>query len=151
MYLDELMGSVRLFILAACRKYGISQEAGHAFFQTLQAEVVKAAKKEIPEVAALIWDSTLTLQLGTEKIEFCCLLNRALMQCDLELLPTCSLVVRGINSLFIPPPERFFPPNGIAHRGSGLPRVHHPFFTLGKKFRVPMILSADLNEDTAYE
>jgi hypothetical protein len=150
-YLDELMSSVRVFILAACRKYGASQEAGHAFFEALQAGVFKARVDcKIHEAASLLWNSQQRLQLGNGGIEFCCLLNRALMQCDLDLLPTYSLVVRGINSLFIPPSERFYPPDGMAHRGSTLPRVHLPFFTAGKKFRVPMILSADVKEDTAY-
>lgn len=127
------------------------RKLGTLFFEALQAEVFKARVDcKIHEAAALLWNSQQRLLLGTGGIEFCCLLNRALMQCDLDLLPTCSLVVRGINSLFVPLSERFYPPDGMAHRGSTLPRVHLPFFTAGKKFRVPMILSADVKEETAY-
>jgi hypothetical protein len=38
----------------------------------------------------------------------------------------------------------------MSHRGGGLPLAHLPFFTEGKKFRVPMYLATSFDEDVAY-
>ena len=43
-----------------------------------------------------------------------------------------------------------YPPGGMSHRGGGLPLAHLPFFTEGKKFRVPMFLATSFDEDVAY-
>ena len=34
--------------------------------------------------------------------------------------------------------------------GGGLPAAHAPFFSVGKKFRVPMYLATSFDEDVAY-
>jgi hypothetical protein len=63
-------------------------------------------------------------------------------------------VVRGINLLCVTrrdPSKLRFPPGGKSHRGGGLPAAHAPFFSVGKKFRVPMYLATSFDEDVAYK
>ena len=154
---DQLMSSLRLTIFAACRKYGASEEAAAAFFKGLQAEAFKHKEElleNIAESAALIWTSAVKLRLAPgHTIEFCSLLNRILRDGDPDLLQPSCCVVRGINLLCVTrsePSKMRYPPGGMSHRGGGMPLTHLPFFTEGKKFRVPMYLATSFDEDVAY-
>ena len=46
--------------------------------------------------------------------------------------------------------DQKFPPAAITHRGGALPLQHLPFFTKGKKYRVPMFLATSFDIKTAY-
>lgn len=154
---DQLLGNLRLTIFAAARKYGASEKAAGAFFKELQQEAFRHKEELLENIAAsagLIWTSARQLRLSSGKcIEFCSLLNRILREGDPELLPAGCGLVRGINLLCVTRREQSklrYPRNGVSHRGGALPLVHVPFFTAGKKFRVPMFLATSFSEDVAY-
>ena len=46
--------------------------------------------------------------------------------------------------------DQKFPPAAITHRGGALPLQHLPFFTDGKKYRIPMFLATSFDINTAY-
>ena len=46
--------------------------------------------------------------------------------------------------------DQKFPPAAITHRGGALPLQHLPFFTEGKKYRIPMFLATSFDINTAY-
>ena len=78
---------------------------------------------------------------------------RILRERDPDLLTPACGVVRGINLLCVTrrePSKLRYPPGGKSHRGGGLPLLHAPFFTVGKKFRVPMYLATSFDEEVAY-
>ena len=145
-YCDQLLGSLRQTIFAACCKYGASNEAARDFLKRLQLEAFRNKEELVSSnmavSAALVWTSAEVLRLGPGKtVEFCSLLNRILRERDPDLLTPACGVVRGINLLCVTrrePSKLRYPPGGKSHRGGGLPLLHAPFFTVGKKFRVPM-------------
>lgn len=151
-YAFQLMSYVHIFILAACRKYGASEDATLTFFKKLQAEVFKQGDMPLQELAARLWFSCTKLQVAPDRsIEFCSLVNRMLRERDPELLPSGCSVVRGINLLFRENQDpNAYPPSSQLHRGGALPLHHLPFFTAGKMFRVPMYLSTTFNEAEAF-
>jgi hypothetical protein len=156
-FCDQLLGSLRQTIFAACRKYGASEDAARDFLKRLQLQAFSHKHElasNMAESAALIWTSAEVLRLGPGKsVEFCSLLNRILREHDAELLaPACS-VVRCINLLCVSrrdPSKLKYPPGGKSHRGGGLPAAHMSFFTEGKKYRVPMFMATSFDEEVAY-
>ena len=157
-YCDQLLGSLRQTIFAACRKYGASDEAARDFLKRLQLEAFRNKEELVSSnmavSAALVWTSAEVLRLGPGKtVEFCSLLNRILRERDPDLLTPACGVVRGINLLCVTrrePSKLRYPPGGKSHRGGGLPLLHAPFFTVGKKFRAPMYLASSFDEEVAY-
>ena len=148
---------LRQTIFAACRKYGASEEAARDFLKRLQLQTFihrEELASNMAESAALIWTSAEKLRLGPgNTVEFCSLINRILRERDPDLLALACGVVRGINLLCVTrrdPSKLRFPPGGKSHRGGGLPAAHAPFFSVGKKFRVPMYLATSFDEDVAY-
>ena len=157
-FCDQLLGFLRQTIFAACRKYGASEEAARDFLKRLQLQTFSHKEElasNMAESAALIWTSAEKLRLGPgNTVEFCSLLNRILRERDPDLLALACGVVRGINLLCVTrrdPSKLRFPPGGKSHRGGGLPAAHAPFFSVGKKFRVPMYLATSFDEDVAYK
>jgi hypothetical protein len=148
----QLMTNVHNFIIAACRKYGASEQAARAYFNQLQAEVFQLKDMTLKTLALQLWVSISRLELAPGRhIEFCSLVNRMLRECDPELLPCGCSVVRGINLLFNQNDDpNAHPPGSKLHRGGALPLQHLPFFTAGKKFRVPMYYATTLHENTAH-
>jgi hypothetical protein len=156
-FCDQLLSSLRLTIFAACRKYGASEDAARDFLKRLQRQAFKHEEELASNMAvsaALIWTSAEQLRLGPGKTaEFCSLLNRILRERDGDLLAPACGVVRGINLLCVTRRDAAklrYPPGGRSHRGGGLPAAHLPFFTAGKKFRVPMYLATSFDEEVAY-
>jgi hypothetical protein len=157
-FCDQLLGFLRQTIFAAGRKYGASEEAARDFLKRLQLQTFSHKEElasNMAESAALIWTSAEKLRLGPgNTVEFCSLLNRILRERDPDLLALACGVVRGINLLCVTrrdPSKLRFPPGGKSHRGGGLPAAHAPFFSVGKKFRVPMYLATSFDEDVAYK
>jgi hypothetical protein len=156
-FCDQLLGSLRQTIFAACRKYGVSEDATRDFLKRLQMQSFSHKEEltsNMANSAALIWTSNELLRLCPGKtVEFCSLLNRILRERDPDLLAPACGVVRGINLLCVTrrdPSKLRYPPGGKSHRGGGLPLLHVPFFTAGKKFRVPMYLATSFDEEVAY-
>ena len=157
-FCDQLLGFLRQTIFAAGRKYGASEEAARDFLKRLQLQTFSHKEElasNMAESAALIWTSAEKLRLGPgNTVEFCSLINRILRERDPDLLALACGVVRGINLLCVTrrdPSKLRFPPGGKSHRGGGLPAAHAPFFSVGKKFRVPMYLATSFDEDVAYK
>jgi hypothetical protein len=147
----QLMASVHNFTIAACRKYGVSEQAARTFFDKLQAEVFQLKDMTLKSLAIRLWDSSVCVQLAPDKIEFSSLVNRMLRERDPELLPIGCSVVRGINLLFDKNDDpNVHLPSSKLHRGGTLPLQHLPFFTAGKRFRAPMFLSFSFDEGTAH-
>jgi hypothetical protein len=157
-YPDQLLAAVRETTFAFCRKFRVGEAEAVRYFKEMQAEAMEHKDElldSIAESAVLIWTSAkrLTLAPGTT-IEFCSLLNRILREHDPDLLPSACVVVRGINLLCVMRRDEsklLYPPGGESHRGGGLPLQHVPFFTTGKKFRVPMFLATSFNVDVAFK
>ena len=157
----ELFSGIHSFITLMCVRHKLPAAAGKDLFLRLQGESFENAKELLSEIqvaATRIWTSTQKLQGGgvdkALNVEFCSLLNRALRDDDADVMPHLVVIVRAINALCIVRRESAslkFPPNAVSHRGGALPQQHHHFFTVGKKYRVPMYLATSFNEDKAYE
>ena len=68
--------------------------------------------------------------------------------------PFLAVICRAINELLVsryiasaPAP---FPQGGLLHRGGGFPIEHQSFFSVGKMFRVSMVLASSFDEDMAF-
>jgi hypothetical protein len=157
----ELFSSMHSFITLMCVRHQQPAAAGKELFLRLQGESFENPKELLSEIqvaATRIWTSTQKLQgAGVDKalnVEFCSLVNRALRDDDAYVMPHLVVIVRAINALCIVRRESAsvkFPPNSESHRGGALPLQHHHFFTVGKKYRVPMYLASSFSEDKAYE
>jgi hypothetical protein len=157
----QLFSSIHSLIGDMCTLHKQPAAAGKELFVRLQGESFENPKELLSEIqvaASRIWTSTQKLQgAGVDKafnVEFCSLLNRALRDDDAQLMPHLVVIVRAINALCIVRRESAslkFPPNAVSHRGGALPHKHHHFFTVGKKYRVPMYLATSFSEDKAYE
>ena len=157
----QLFSSMHSLIGDMCTLHKQPAAAGKELFVRLQGESFENPKELLSEIqvaASRIWTSTQKLQgAGVDKafnVEFCSLLNRALRDDDAQLMPHLVVIVRAINALCIVRRESAsvkFPPNAVSHRGGALPQQHHHFFTVGKKYRVPMYLATSFDEDKAYE
>ena len=157
----QLFSSIHSFLALLCTRHGVPAAAGKDLFQRLQGEAFENPQELLSEIqvaATRIWTSTQKLQGGgVDKmfnVEFCSLLNRALREDAADLMPHLAVIVRAINALCIVRRDSKsfkFPPNAVSHRGAALPKQHHSFFTVGKKYRVPMYLATSFSEDKAYE
>ena len=160
-YQHQLFASMHSFLIQECSRHGAPPAAANDLFERLQKESFENAKELLSEIqvaATRIWTSTQKLQgAGVDKafnVEFCSLLNRALREDAAAAMPHTAVIVRAINALCIVRREDAslkFPPNAVSHRGGALPRQHHAFFAVGKKYRVPMYLATSFSEDKAYE
>jgi hypothetical protein len=160
-YQHQLFASMHSFLIQECSRHGVPPAAANDLFERLQKESFENAKELLSEIqvaATRIWTSTQKLQgAGVDKalnVEFCSLINRALREDAADVMPHTAVIVRAINALCIVRREDAslkFPPNAVSHRGGALPRQHHAFFTVGKKYRVPMYLATSFSEDKAYE
>ena len=157
----QLFSSMHSFLMVMCVHCKQPASAGKDLFLRLQGESFENPKELLSEIqvaATRIWTSTQKLQGGgvdkALNVEFCSLLNRALRDDDADVMPHLVVIVRAINALCIVRRESAslkFPPNAVSHRGGALPRQHHAFFAVGKKYRVPMYLATSFSEDKAYE
>jgi hypothetical protein len=157
----ELFAAIHGFLLAMCCHFGVPVAAAEDLFKRLQEESFENPQELLSQVqvaASRIWTSTQKLQgPGVDdllNVEFCSLLNRALRDDIANLMPHLVAITRAINALCIVRRDLKslkFPRDAISHRGSALPRQHHSFFTVGKKYRAPMYLATSFNEDKAYE
>jgi GrpB-like predicted nucleotidyltransferase (UPF0157 family) len=157
----ELFSSMHSFLAIFCHLYGAPASAAKSLFQRLQGEAFENPQELLSEIqvaASRIWTSTQKLQGTcldkTLNAEFCSLLNRALRDDIAELMPHVAVIVRAINALCIVRRDAKtlkFPPNSVSHRGGALPTEHQDFFTVGKKYRVPMYLATSFSEDKANE
>jgi hypothetical protein len=157
----ELFASIHCFIMGMCERHSVPPAAGKDLFHRLQGESFENPKELLSQVqvaATRIWTSTQKLQgAGVDKalsVEFCSLINRALRDDAVDVMPHLVVVVRAINALCIVRRESSslkFPPDDVSHRGGALPLQHHSFFTVDKKYRVPMYLATSFSEDKAYE
>ena len=157
----QLFSSIHSFLTLLCNLYGGPAAAAKSLFHRLQGESFENPKELLSQIqvaATRIWTSTQKLEgVGVDKAlnaEFCSLLNRALRDDAAELMPHLVVIVRAINALCIVRREEKslkFPPNSLSHRGGALPAQHHAFYSVGKKYRVPMYLATSFDEDKAYE
>ena len=157
----ELFAAMHGFLTAMCRRFSVPAAAAEDLFQRLQGESFENPQELLSQIqvaATRIWTSTQKLQGkgvdDTLNVEFCSLLNRALRDDIADVMPHLVVIVRAINALCIVRRESKslkFPPNAVSHRGGALPLQHRSFFTVGKKYRVPMYLATSFSEDKAYE
>jgi hypothetical protein len=157
----ELFSSMHAFIMGMCERHSVPAAAGKDLFHRLQGESFENPKELLSQVqvaATRIWTSTQKLQgAGVDKalhVEFCSLVNRALRDDAADVMPHLVVIVRAINALCIVRRESSslkFPPDDLSHRGGALPLQHHSFFTVDKKYRVPMYVATSFSEDKAYE
>ncbi len=160
-YQDQLFSSMRSFINVMCNHHSAPAAAAKDLFHRLQGESFENPLELLTQVqvaATRIWTSTQQLQgVGVDKalnVEFCSLINRALRDDTVDVMPHLVVVVRAINALCIVRRDEKslkFPPNAVSHRGGALPLQHHHFFAVGIKYRVPMYLATSFNEDKAYD
>ena len=157
----QLFASIHSFLTLACLRYSVPAAAANDLFHRLQGESFENPKELLSQIqvaATSIWTSTQKLQgAGVHKalnVEFCSLLNRALRDDAADVMQHLVVIVRAINALCIVRRDDGglkFPPNAVSHSGGALPRQHHDFFAVGKKYRVPMYVATSFSEDKAYE
>ncbi len=85
--------------------------------------------------------------------EFSYIINSLIRGDDSESAPHVAVMVRAINTLLVTRRGDIdvirFPPNGITHRGGGLPDQHKEFFQAGRKYRVPSFLATSFSPAVA--
>jgi hypothetical protein len=101
-----------------------------------------------------IWTSGQNLAQEPFRIEFCTILNRALISDALEAAPYVATVSKAINQLCVVRGVRDvvtlkYPPDGILWRGGQLPDKHRDFFRVGMKYRAPAFMSTSIDEKVA--
>jgi len=102
-------------------------------------------------VAVRLWTSAATLH-GRE---FCSILNQALREDAEDTIGHAATITHALNAFCVNrraggAPVRW-PSAHITYRGTALPRTHHGFFVVGKKYRAPMFLATSSSEDTAVD
>lgn len=154
-YQDELMGAVRKLLTKYAETHGMPKEEVSAYFERVQKNAIKAGKgemfssKSIPFIAVRLW--TTAERLGG-KIELCSIINRGIVADDAQLMENIAIFVRAINMhcvcRHIGKPVKW-PMTNMTHRGASMPREYQTFFTVGKKFRVPMFLATSADDEIA--
>jgi hypothetical protein len=157
----ELFAAIDGFITGMCRHFGVPVAAADDLFQRLQSESFENPQELLSQIqvaATRVWTSTQKLRgKGVDdalNVEFCSLINRALRDDIADVMPHLVVIVRAINALCIVRLESSslkFPDNAESHRGGALPKQHHAFFAVGKKYRVPMYLATSFDENKAYD
>ena len=89
------------------------------------------------------------------KLELCSIINAAIRSDLPSLTPHAAVVSHGLNTLCVvravPTEELSFPEGGRCFCGGGFDESHRPFFTKGKKYRVPGFLATSFSEAKADE
>merc|ERR1712000_665356 len=143
-----------------CTMHGQPLDAGVAFFTRLQKEAFKHPDEVLGEVEATaqrLWTSAIKLDGVPVKFkkEFCSILNEILRNdCDGKIMKYACRLTRAINGLLLmrrSGESVHFPEDGYTFRGGALPMEHFPFYSVGKKYRVPMFLATPFNRDKALE
>ena len=88
----------------------------------------------------------------THQKELCSVINVVIRNdADGELMSSVCVLVGAINQLVVMRRQGSsqFPEDGLTFRGGALPLEHFPFFSVGKKYRVPMYLATSFSRDVA--
>ncbi len=95
----------------------------------------------MPGACQRLWTSAVLLR-GRE---FCSILNEAIRVDDPKISANVVSIVRGINCLSVTRGLKSmdvqWPVDFKLYRGGGLPNQHQSFFSVGKRYRVPMYLA----------
>ena len=146
-YPHEILGAVHGVVQAYAGKHGISEAEVHDFFSRVQSNAVRAGGldevlNDVQYVAVRMW--TTAEQLCGR--ELCGLINEALRE-DSAVEHT-AVFCRALNAFCVKRRADGgvsqivrWPDSNEVVRGGGLPARHRAFFTVGKKYRVPMYLA----------
>ena len=82
------------------------------------------------------------------------ILNEALREDSAEVMEHVALITRTLNAQCVTRKVGShikWPKSNTTFRGSALPLMHRGFFTVGKKYRVPMFLATSSSDDVPFE
>ena len=140
--------SIDALVSAYCTRRSIGDTVRDVFLKDL-FNVTSTSTSELDKIrehALRIWTSDKRLQ----DRELCSILNEAIRNDDVELLPHAMVIVKALNQHLITRHQpRAVDDNMLLYRGAGLPDVHRSFFTVGKVFRVPMFMATSVNRKVA--
>jgi len=108
-------------------------------------------KDSIPFIAVRLW--TTGEKLGG-RVELCSILNQALREDEVDVMPHVAVIVRALNMQCVcrtVGQHIKWPSSNTCFRGSALPRCHQGFFSAGKMYRVPMYLATSADDEVAIE
>jgi hypothetical protein len=154
-YQHQVVGAVHGLVQAHAARHGVTAAAVHEFFRRVEQNAAHAGGlveffNEVQHVAVRMWTSAEQL----DGKELCWILNEALRE-D-EAVDHTAVISRALNAFCVrrqagggPSLQTRWPASNETVRGGGLPRRHRPFFTIGKRYRVPMFLATSGDRPTA--
>ena len=93
---------------------------------------------DIPSLIHSLWTSAAQLN----GLTFCRILNEAIRSDELEISSDVVSIVKGFVTLSVMSAGAGVLPSDLkVYRGGGLPDQYMPFFSVGKMYRTPMLLS----------
>eukprot|EP00667_Euglena_gracilis_P003638 EG_transcript_3648 len=141
---EELVGVLHDLLTRYAALRGIEMQRAELFFEDLKVSAVKELHSQVQLAAARLWTSPRTL----DKKELCFILNELLREDHGPLMPFVAGITRAINLLLVGLDRMSMTPSSnVVFRGGGLPDEHRPFFTTGRKYRVPMFTATSIDRD----
>jgi hypothetical protein len=136
--------------------------AGRAFVLVLQDEW--QLNDDADKASERVWTSLQKLPLvGTPGVgigrEFCSIFSQAIRDDRASVARACAIFARGLRTNLVVSRggiagnvrvSGMCPPGGVCWRGGGFNDLFKPFFTDGKKFRVPGFLATSLHEGVTH-
>ena len=159
----ELLASAHDLIADYAQRHHLPAADALSYFQTLQTRALEASAHGLsgaeavselltqPQLVVLrMYSSAETLSDGKE---FCSILNEAMREdCATHAVP----IARALNSYLHTRASRGggtastqWPEANRVFRGGALPARHHWFFSVGRRYRIPMFLSTSADRDVA--
>eukprot|EP00668_Euglena_longa_P006795 GGOE01008121.1.p1 GENE.GGOE01008121.1~~GGOE01008121.1.p1 ORF type:complete len:665 (-),score=190.78 GGOE01008121.1:284-2278(-) len=140
----ELLDVLQALLTQYAALRNIETERAALFFEDLKSSAVKELHSEVQLAAARLWTSPRTL----DKKELCFILNELLREDHGPLMPLVAIIARAINLLLVGLDRMgMTPASNVVFRGGGLPDEHRPFFSSGRKYRVPMFTATSVDRD----
>eukprot|EP00039_Didymoeca_costata_P002830 m.62946 g.62946 ORF g.62946 m.62946 type:complete len:420 (+) comp11546_c0_seq2:85-1344(+) len=151
----ELLAAIEKFLGAYASTLGLDNANVDQFFESLQAEAFKhkeelIGEEDVHHAAVRFWTSAKIFPGYGKELCFC--LNEAIRRDELNLMQPLSVIARSINKVCVTrtsEPASSFPPDACVYRGAVIPKEHIPFFSVGKKYRVPGFLATSFQKRVA--
>jgi hypothetical protein len=141
--IDRVLWAMRTIIQEHCKKHRIGEAEEEAFVTELQSEW--NLKEDAMLASEHAWTSQRKLaQAGDDQpIEFCSIFSQAMREDRASLARACAIFARGLKGNLVSQKSKGqLPPGAKCWRGGGFDDTHQGFFTVGKKYRVPVFLAS---------
>ena len=97
------------------------------------------------EMALRMW----TCPVAVHGVELCYMINDTLRRDISGEVDRAVTLTVAINRYLMGNTEQGWPLDGLTFRGGGLPAVHRPFFTVGKRYRAQAFVSSSFRQQVA--